>query len=252
MKSQAAAVIINGYNYTFSMEHMSYGKKASEFYDIIVSAGLFPYKSIVSSLVKILGNRRNVLEIGVGTGNVAIPLAKRSYTVSGVDVSTHMVRITRRKARKGSIKIKLYVQDISKLKLGRTFDVVYSQGGPFAYVGKDVESYITNEASIKIAMSRIFQHLNTGGLFLVSLQHARKPEIKVRIKSGLEYIQTSKSHGRKIVITDVVKRKGKQVLRQVRHKSLINRSAFNKAMKNTGFKLKGADSAKKFFIYQKL
>ena len=39
-----------------------------------------------------------MLEVGVGTGRIALPLARRGYHYTGVDLSSHMMRTLRSKA----------------------------------------------------------------------------------------------------------------------------------------------------------
>jgi len=58
-----------------------YGREMAEFYDLITNSGYYDYKKLVGMIKSILSNRKKVLEIGVGTGNIAIPLAKQGFDV---------------------------------------------------------------------------------------------------------------------------------------------------------------------------
>jgi ubiquinone/menaquinone biosynthesis C-methylase UbiE len=64
-----------------------------------------------------------MLEIGVGTGRIALPLARRGYHYTGVDLSSHMMRTSRSKA--SDVQIALVQSDIARLPLRNdTFDAV--------------------------------------------------------------------------------------------------------------------------------
>jgi SAM-dependent methyltransferase len=65
-----------------------------------------------------------VLELGVGTGRVAIPLAKCGIPITGLDVSPEMV--DRLVARAGGLPITAVVQDMAAPELADRFTVVYA------------------------------------------------------------------------------------------------------------------------------
>src|SRR5690349_2720921 len=60
----------------------------------------------------------NILDAGCGTGGHAIPLSKRGYTVTGIDVSGSMLDIARKRARKVGAKIDFRVADLRSFDTG--------------------------------------------------------------------------------------------------------------------------------------
>lgn len=69
--------------------------------------------------------RQDVLELAVGTGRAAIPLAQAGHRVVGVDYSQDMLDIARRKRDAVGLsdkQLELLRQDALGLKLGRKFD----------------------------------------------------------------------------------------------------------------------------------
>jgi len=103
-----------------------YSRGIAEFYDLITNSGYYDYEGLVQIIESILGDRRKVLEIGIGTGNVAIPLAKHGFDVDGIDPSWPMLTIAREKANKEGLQIGLYPQDCLELDLPCKYDAVLS------------------------------------------------------------------------------------------------------------------------------
>jgi ubiquinone/menaquinone biosynthesis C-methylase UbiE len=64
-----------------------------------------------------------VLELGCGTGRIALALAEKGLDVTGVDISDGMLSVTRRKLAGRPLserdRLTLIRQDMSKLNLGR-------------------------------------------------------------------------------------------------------------------------------------
>jgi len=56
-----------------------------------------------------------VLDCGCGTGMYSIPLAKKKYDVTGIDLNTNMLGVAKRKAEEQKLKLRLYHQDMRKL-----------------------------------------------------------------------------------------------------------------------------------------
>ncbi len=65
-----------------------------------------------------------VLELGVGTGRVALPLAKDGHEVVGVDRSRAMLARARQRARAARTKLALVESDMRTFALERTFPLI--------------------------------------------------------------------------------------------------------------------------------
>jgi 2-polyprenyl-3-methyl-5-hydroxy-6-metoxy-1,4-benzoquinol methylase len=101
---------------------------------------------------------KSILDLGCGTGGHAIILAKRGYTITGVDRSAEMLDVARNKVKKAGLKADFYNGSIQDLNLNKTFDAVISM---FA-----VMSYQTNNNDLALACRMAKQHLNPGGNFI--------------------------------------------------------------------------------------
>ncbi|ATE55017.1 class I SAM-dependent DNA methyltransferase [Actinosynnema pretiosum] len=70
-----------------------------------------------------------VLEAGIGTGRVGLPLAEAGVELHGVEISEAMAEQLR--AKPGADKVELVVGDMNEVDLGREFSMVYLVQGTF-------------------------------------------------------------------------------------------------------------------------
>jgi SAM-dependent methyltransferase len=101
---------------------------------------------------------RTILDLGCGTGGHALPLARRGYTVTGVDLSEHMLEKARQKAADAGLNIRFHQGDIRNIELRRAFDAVIAMFAVISY-------QITNE-DLAAAFRTARRHLEPGGLFV--------------------------------------------------------------------------------------
>jgi SAM-dependent methyltransferase len=70
-----------------------------------------------------------VLDLGCGTGDLAIELARRGYQVTGVDISPVGIALARTKAAAAGVTVDFEVQDATKLALrAGPFDSIFDSG----------------------------------------------------------------------------------------------------------------------------
>jgi len=100
-----------------------------------------------------------VLEFAIGTGRVAIPLAARGVSVSGIELSTAMA--TRLHAKPGAEGIDVTVGDMATAKLGRKFRLVYLV---FNTIGN-----LTTQDKQVACFANAAAHLEPGGVFVVEV-----------------------------------------------------------------------------------
>ena len=125
-----------------------YGDRWAEIYDER-HAGLDPAAAAVEFLAGLSGGGP-VLELAIGTGRVALPLANRGITVEGVDASQAMV--DRLRAKPGGPSIPVTIGDMAQVPVRGPFRLVYlvfnslfglldqaRQAGCFARVGQVLE-----------------------------------------------------------------------------------------------------------------
>lgn len=89
-------------------------------FDRLIERGLFPLSGVV-------------LDVGCGTGQLSLPLAKRGYEVLGIDVSAEMIKLAQSKVR---------------------------QGWNARYTVADVRCMPNDDASVDaVVVSKLFQHI---------------------------------------------------------------------------------------------
>ena len=110
-----------------------------------------------SAFLRSLAEDRPALELGVGTGRVAIPLAEWGTEVYGIDTSEPMLEILRSKA--GGALVHTSVGDMADFDLGRTFPVIYAVWNTFF-------SLLTPEAMAS-SFASVARNLEPGGVFVM-------------------------------------------------------------------------------------
>jgi SAM-dependent methyltransferase len=103
-----------------SHDAASYGARLADDYDAFYG-GVFDTDGAVDLLAKLAGGGR-ILEFGVGTGRIALPLAERSCEVWGVDGSPGMLEHLREKP--GGDKVTTVCGDFATATAEGTFDLV--------------------------------------------------------------------------------------------------------------------------------
>jgi len=110
----------------------------------------------VATLAELAGGGK-VLELAIGTGRVALPLAARGLTVHGIEASAAMVAKLREKP--GGRAIPVEIGDMAEVRVNDTFDLIY-------LVFNTIFNLTTQEAQVR-CFHNAARHLNAGGVFVV-------------------------------------------------------------------------------------
>ena len=102
-------------------DETTYGERIADVYDLFY-ANLEDVGPIVEFLAPLAKGRR-VLELGSGTGRVALPLAARGVKVHGIDASPAMVAKMREKP--GGADIPVTMGNFADAKVGGQFALIY-------------------------------------------------------------------------------------------------------------------------------
>jgi len=113
---------------------------------------------VIEFLAEIAGSGR-ALELGIGTGRIALPLAQRGVQVHGIDVSKAMV--ARLRAKPGGEHIGVTVGDFATTTVDGTFSVAY-------LVRNTIMNLTTQEAQVA-CFRNVAAHLEPGGCFVIEV-----------------------------------------------------------------------------------
>ncbi|MHB8510604.1 MAG: class I SAM-dependent DNA methyltransferase [Actinomycetota bacterium] len=133
-----------------------YGQKIANIYDEHIAEMGIDDPATVATLAEYAGSGR-VLELGVGTGRVAIPLALRGVEVHGIDVSEAM--LTRLKEKPGGDRVTTIIGDFADVAVEGQFQLIYCVFNTFF-------SLTTQQEQIA-CFSNVASHLAPGGYFML-------------------------------------------------------------------------------------
>ena len=113
---------------------------------------------VVDLLAELAGDGR-ALELGVGTGRIALPLAQRGVQVHGIELSSAMV--ARLKAKPGADAVGVTIGDFSTTRVEGSFRLAY-------VLVNTIMNLTSQEAQIN-CFRNVAAHLQPGGRFLVEV-----------------------------------------------------------------------------------
>ena len=114
-----------------------------------------PVEPVVDFLLPFAGG--GALELAVGTGRIALPLAERGVRVAGIDLSPDMVA----ELRKKSEAIPVAIGDYATARVDQTFSLVF-------IVFNSINNQTTQDGQIA-TFANAAAHLDPGGSFVVEV-----------------------------------------------------------------------------------
>ena len=134
-----------------------------------------------------------ILDGGCGTGSHAVPLAKRGYEITGIDLSEEMINVAKEKAKRNGANIEFQTMDLRTFQLNKKFDAAICM---FAVI-----NYLTNNNDLPKTISNIRSHIKKNSLFIFDFWYgpavlAISPthRIKTVEKDGLKITRFADPH----------------------------------------------------------
>jgi SAM-dependent methyltransferase len=137
-----------------------FGERVAERYDES-SADMFE-PAVVDPIVDFLADLAGsgaALELGIGTGRIALPLAQRGIRVHGIDLSKAMV--ARLRAKPGAEDIEVTIGDFATTRVEGTFSVAY-------LVFNTIHNLTTQDEQVA-CFQNVAAHLEPGGCFVIEV-----------------------------------------------------------------------------------
>ena len=144
-----------------------FGEQVARRYDESVADMFEPARvdAVVDFIAALAGTGR-ALELGIGTGRIALPLAQRGVPVAGIELSQAMA--ARLRAKPGGADIPVAIGDFSTTTAGGSFAVAY-------LVFNTIMNLTTQAAQVE-CFRNVAAHLEPGGCFVVEVH---LPELRL-------------------------------------------------------------------------
>jgi SAM-dependent methyltransferase len=137
-----------------------FGEQVAERYDELSDEMFAP--SVVDPAVDFLAGlagEGDALELGIGTGRIALPLAQRGVRVKGIDLSESMVE--RLRAKPGGAEIQVEIGDFATTTVPGSFTLAY-------LVFNTINNLTTQDAQVA-CFENAAAHLEQGGCFVIEV-----------------------------------------------------------------------------------
>jgi SAM-dependent methyltransferase len=137
-----------------------FGEQVAARYDEL-SADMFEPAAVdpVVDFLADLAGQGAALELGIGTGRIALPLARRGIRVHGIDLSEAMV--ARLRAKPGAEQIGVTIGDFATTSVDGRFSVAYLV---FNTIGN-----LTTQDEQVACFQNVAAHLQPGGCFVIEV-----------------------------------------------------------------------------------
>ena len=133
----------------------TYGDRIAEAYD-----ELFPeYDPASIELLFELARGGPALELGIGTGRIALPLHERGVAVNGIDASAAM--LSKLRSKKHGTEIEVLTTTFAEFKIDERFQLIYVVFNTFF-------GLLTQEEQVRCLKS-VSYHLTRDGVFLIEV-----------------------------------------------------------------------------------
>ena len=168
-----------------------------KYYDNLLTSGYFDFDALANTLYNLLGGRRKVLDIGVGTGLLTEKmLSLANYKIVGVDFSAGMLEVAQE--RLANSDVELICADITEFETEEKFEAIVSTGGVICVVESEgeyrISSHVTDREKNEQLLVKLQRILDENGLLALSIMGVHT-NYKKTIKDGIVYEQKIEGEG---------------------------------------------------------
>jgi len=104
---------------------------------------------------------KTILDLACGEGTFAVEMARQGYKVTGVDLSSEMLRLAREKAEEAGVTVDFVQQDMRGLSLDEEFDLVTCW--------YDSLNYLLEHEELVATFRNVARVLSSNGLFIFDM-----------------------------------------------------------------------------------
>ena len=109
---------------------------------------------------------KNILDTACGTGNISLPMARRGFKVTALDISSDMLTVAENKARQEKLAIKFLNQDMCQMKLKEKYDCVLCMC--------DGVNYLIRESDLISFFTNVYANIEDTGIFIFDISSSYK------------------------------------------------------------------------------
>lgn len=142
---------------TDSWESSTYGQCWADVYDEAPFVSSLSPPGLVADVLADMAGDGPALELGIGTGRIALPLAERGVHVTGIDAAPEMVDKLRDKP--GGENIDVAIGDFADVDVDDTFPLVFAVFNTFF-------ALTTQDAQVA-CFANVAEHLGDRGVFVI-------------------------------------------------------------------------------------
>ncbi|MGD2102509.1 MAG: class I SAM-dependent methyltransferase [Acidimicrobiia bacterium] len=176
-------------------DEQTYGRIWAPYYDEIFAE---VDDAIIDLLERHAGSPPRVLELAIGTGRIALPLADRGVTVTGIDASEEMV--AKMRAKPGGEAIAVTMADFADVAVDDVYPVIL-----LAF--NTIFALLTQERQIE-CFENVAAHLEPGGRFIID---CFVPDVtrfdRYNTRLGVSSIGSTEEHRLEMSIHDPVRQR---------------------------------------------
>jgi SAM-dependent methyltransferase len=140
----------------------SFGYETSKRYDAVETRG--DEEETVAFLAQLAG-QRDALEFAIGTGRIALPLARAGVQVDGIEQSQHMV--DRMREKPGGENVHVVIGDMAGTSMGRMYGLVY-------LVYNTIGNLLAQDDQVR-CFENAARHLTDDGVFVLECRVPTAP-----------------------------------------------------------------------------
>jgi len=162
----------------------------AQYYDEFFSSFRFPIDAARERLLsRIMPSLGTACDLACGTGTTALILARKGITMYAVDLSPLMCRLTREKAERAGLPIRVLQADMRSFRLPKAVDLITCE--------YDALNHVPHKAHLRKVAKSVARALRVGGHFLFDVNNSlgferywtgavwfEKPGVAVLMRNG--------------------------------------------------------------------
>ena len=211
---------------------MSFYEEIADYYDYIFPLNTAQIDFVNSCIEEPLRNR-TILDIGCGTGDLAIALSDMGFDITSIDSDAEMLKRAERKMKKPVVFARLDMREIKSYFTATVFDAVLCFGNTLVHLNSlsEVEDFCRQvKAVLKDSGRFLLQILNYDHILDHNITNL--PLIENNIITFERYYEHNNLIAFRTVLT--VKKSGK-IIENVIHLYPLRKHELDMALKNAGF-----------------